>query len=71
MKTFELRSRKPEEIAFARRDSLEEAWKEWKNGDDVMLTWEENGKIISEIVTPTILEAVSEGYIRLYSVESK
>jgi hypothetical protein len=59
------------QIVFASREDLRKFYNDIIDGKTVLLTWETNGEIVSELLSPNNSPKVNDGSVKLMSREIK
>ncbi len=66
-----IKEKSEDKIVFQRKEDLECAWDAWSRGNNLMLSWDRDEGTISEIVDGSILNDITGGKVRIYSLEPK
>lgn len=70
MECFELVEKTDTRIAFRSRQDLQKAWQEWEGGKEVILSWKQENKCISQIFCESVISDFKAGKIELLAIES-
>ena len=71
MDKFELVKRAEDCIVFESSDDLEMAYELLKNGNEILVSWKEKGKVVSEILQTGIIADVIDKKIELKAEQVK
>lgn len=69
MDRFQLVQYDENQIVFSSADDLERAYELLKNGSEVLVSWNIEGKIVSEILKPGIIAEFADAKLELKAEE--